>query len=262
MHCGRGGDAAWGRVALWFKRALAHARACRSGTRAAQRSELHNMGGRGYLAFSAESLPVSASSLCDSGNYVALHSLELGQSWNFFAYNQSNHISEPKGVLTGAAKVLGKKFNQASQCAPQVDLSDMVRFGQDGQEARVLKTPFKVFLIPSEEVQLPAKEKTVDRDEANAEVEAFPVGTVLYTAYACGKAAGTEVELMPTDGGLEKACADPILLGQMVTTTKCTMHMPPAPVAMWQVPDPAPADRVPHPIRCRQGLWLARQGVR
>lgn len=151
-----------------------------------------------------------------SGNYVALHSLELGQSWNFFAYNQSNHISEPKG----AAKVLGKKFNQASQCAPQVGLSDMARFGQDGQEAHFLKTPFKLFLVPSEEVQLPAKEKTVD--EANAELEAFPAGTVLYTAYACGKAAGTEAELTPTDGGLEKACADPTLLGQMVTTTKCT----------------------------------------
>ena len=53
-----------------------------------------------------------------SGNYVALHSLDLGQSWNFFAYNVSNHISPP----VGATAILAKKFNQASQCAPQVPL--------------------------------------------------------------------------------------------------------------------------------------------
>ena len=43
-----------------------------------------------------------------SGNYVALHSLDLGQSWNFFAYNMSNHISPP----SGATAILAKKFNQ------------------------------------------------------------------------------------------------------------------------------------------------------
>jgi hypothetical protein len=51
-----------------------------------------------------------------SGNFVALHSLDLGQSWGFFAYNVSDHISSP----VGATKVVGAKFNQASQCAPQV----------------------------------------------------------------------------------------------------------------------------------------------
>ena len=69
-------------------------------------------------------------------------------------------------------------------------------------------------------VSTPAKEKTVD--EINEEMEAFEVGTSVFTVYACGKAASDEAEMNPTDGGLEFACADPIRLGDMVTTDRCT----------------------------------------
>jgi hypothetical protein len=150
-----------------------------------------------------------------SGNYVALQSLDFGMSWNFFAYNVSNHIPPPSGV---EQTVLVKKFNQASQCPTQVGLFDMARYSQDGTEHTSPKFPFKLFLVPSESVQTPTTEKTID--QVNAEMEAFPVGTTLYTAYACGEA--TKNELTPTDGGLEKACGKPFKLGGMVTTTKCT----------------------------------------
>lgn len=155
-----------------------------------------------------------------SGNYVALHSLTLGQSWNFFAYNMSNHIAAPDEFVT---EQIAKKFQQASQCAPQVGLSDMARYSQDGKEHDAPIFPFKLFLIPSDEVQTPAVEKTID--EINAEMEKFPVGTTLFKVYACGKAASSEAEMTPTDGGLKVACAEPLLLGNMVSTDTCTSSL-------------------------------------
>lgn len=149
-----------------------------------------------------------------SAGFVALHSLDLGQSWNFFKYNQSNHISPPEG----ATKALALKFNQASQCAPQVGLSDLARYSQDGTEHNPPKFPFKLFLVPSAEVQTPDKEKTPD--EVHAEMAAFQVGTTLYTVYACDRAMGDEMK--PTDGGLEAACGSPLKLGDVVTTSQCT----------------------------------------
>ena len=151
-----------------------------------------------------------------SGNYVALHSLDFGQSWNFFASNLSNHIAPPSNNLQ--QQVIVKKFNQASNCAPQVGLSDMARYSQDGKEHDSPKFPFKLFLVPSEEVQTPATEKTVD--QVNAEMTSFPVGTTLYTVYTCGKAVGDE--MTPTVGSVETACGAPLKLGAMVTTDKCT----------------------------------------
>ncbi|KAK3232662.1 hypothetical protein CYMTET_56991 [Cymbomonas tetramitiformis] len=119
-----------------------------------------------------------------SGNYVALHSLDFGQSWNFFAYNLSNHIAPQHNT---EQTLLVTKFQQGSQCAPQC-------------RRRPQQT----------------------NDEVNGEMAAFPLGTVLYTVYACDKSAGDEVEMNPADGGVEKACASPVKLGDMVTTTKCT----------------------------------------
>jgi len=151
-----------------------------------------------------------------SGNYVALHSLDFAQSWNFFASNVSNHIPPPSYDLQ--QKVLVKKFNQASNCAPQVGLSDMARYSQDGKKHDIPKFPFKLFLVPSEEVQTPTTTKTVD--QVNAEMTSFPLGTTLYTVYACGKAVGDE--MTPTVGSVETACGTPLKLGAMITTNKCT----------------------------------------
>lgn len=152
-----------------------------------------------------------------SGNYVALHSLDFGQSWNFFASNLSNHIP-PARSGNVQQKIIVKKFQQASNCAPQVGLSDMARYSQNGQKHESPKFPFKLFLVPSKEVQTPAIEKTVD--QVNSEMSSFPVGTTLYTVYACGKAAGDEMK--PTEGSVEMSCGAPMKLGDMVTTDKCT----------------------------------------
>lgn len=152
-----------------------------------------------------------------SGDFVALHDLGFGQSWNFFKSAQSNHIAPPSGL---AQTALVKKFNQASQCAPQVGLSDLAKYSQDGVMVAAPKFPFKLFMVPSEAVQTPDRKKTPD--EVHAEMAAFPVGTTLYTVYGCRKPMSTEVEMTPADGGLEKACGNPILLGDIVTTSRCT----------------------------------------
>jgi len=146
-----------------------------------------------------------------SAGFVALHSLDLGQSWNFFKNNMSNHIAAPTGVTA----VIAKKFNQASRCAPQVGLSDVAKYAQDGTKFDKPRFPFKLFLVP--QVTTPETKKTPK--DVHDEMRAFKVGTSLFKVYACDAPAGDE--LQPTEGGLEKACGSPSELGDIVTTSQC-----------------------------------------
>lgn len=150
-----------------------------------------------------------------SGSTVALVTLEAA-TFNFFQYNFSNHIAEPKSAAT---LVLAKKFEQASQCPSQVGLSDMASYTQDGVAVPTPKTPFKLFFVPTDEVQRPNTPKSID--DVMADMASFPVGTRLLTVYACARGNG-DAELNPTEGGVEQACGEPYLLGDMVTTTACT----------------------------------------
>lgn len=151
-----------------------------------------------------------------SGSYVALNSLDAAV-WNFMALNFSNHIGPPTSTAT---KVLVKKFQQSSQCPSQVGLSDMAKYDQAGKEVSSPQFPFKLFLVPSQAVQRPERPKSID--DVMSELESFKVGTPLMSVYACGRAASGGVENTPTTGGVEKACAEPLLLGTMVTTSACT----------------------------------------
>jgi len=150
-----------------------------------------------------------------SGSYVALVTLD-STTWNFMAYNFSNHIPPPASTAT---KLLVKKFQQASQCPSQVGLSDMATYSQDGKEEDSPKFPFKLFLVPSAEVQKPNTPKSID--DVMADLQSFKTGTKLFTVYACGKGNGA-AEMTPTAGGVEAACGDPFKLGDMVSTTDCT----------------------------------------
>jgi hypothetical protein len=175
----------------------------------------------GAKAYSSDGFPPGigikfARSGVHSGNYVALNSLDAS-TFNFFALNMSNHIGAPASVAT---KALVKKFQQASQCAPQVGLSDLAAYAQSGKAVPTaeIKFPFKLFLVPSNEVQFPNTKKTVA--QVNVELESIKVGTTLYTVYACGGASANEDA--PTSGGLGKACAQPLRLGEMKTLSECT----------------------------------------
>lgn len=144
-----------------------------------------------------------------SGDFVLLHSLELGQGYNFFKWNMSNHIGTADGLTTAA---LAKKFEQASQCSPQVGLSDMARYSRDGSEHNPPKFPFKVVFVPSRAVQSTDKPKKVD--QVHDEMADFPIGTTLYTAWGCGSPEGDESN--PT-----ASCGAPFELGNVITTSKC-----------------------------------------
>ena len=160
-----------------------------------------------------------------SGAFVGLYSLATGTTWNFFEKSQSNHIAPP----TFPTSILAKKFMQASQCAPQVGLSDMARYSQDRTEHKDPKFPFKLFMVPSPEVQMteangmpPMKDGSWTIDQVHEFMDKFKVGTPLYKVYACHTPKVNGNEMNPTDGTVEDACNDAVELGDMVTTSKCT----------------------------------------
>jgi len=160
-----------------------------------------------------------------SGGFVGLYSLVAGTTWNFFEKSQSNHIAAP----VGPTMILAKKFMQASQCAPQVGLSDLARYSQDGTEHKDPQFPFKLFMVPSQKVQMTAENgmpKMTDGkwtvDQVHEFMDKFEVGTPLYKVYACDKPKTNGAELNPTDGSVEEACEEPFELGDMVTTSECT----------------------------------------
>lgn len=137
-------------------------------------------------------------------------------TFNFMGMNFSNHIPAPESIET---KVLVKKFDQASQCPSQVGLSDLATYNQIGDKVSDPKFPFKLFIVPTAEVQKSNAPK--DIDDVMSDLSSYPVGTTLFSVYACGKGNG-DAEQAPTSGGVETACGDPFLLGEMVTTTECT----------------------------------------
>jgi len=134
-----------------------------------------------------------------SANFVALKSLSAipDQNYNFFSVALSNHIPPGSGY---AAKLLTKKFKQASQCPTQVGLSDICTYDEEGVKEQNVVFPFKVILesalsIPS----TPTDEETFQRHLL------FPNGTALYTLKAVATK-GTE----------------PLLLGTLTTTDHCS----------------------------------------
>lgn len=135
-----------------------------------------------------------------SGNFVSLASLTLANAgWNFFSKNQSNHIAAP----TGATAILAKKFNQASTCAPQVGLSDLAKWSQDGTASAKPVFPFRLQFNPTKDVQQSNDAKTLDQMLDGMK---FKVGTSLFDVLAYKT---------PSD----KA---PVSLGTMVVTGECT----------------------------------------
>jgi len=147
------------------------------------------------------------------GDFVMLHSLRAGDQWNFFLNNQSNHLEPVSG---GATSVLVAKFKEASQCPYQVGLSDLARYSQDGTIHRSPRFPFKLFMTPNSALKTGTLGETVDA--VHSEIDAIPVGSTLYTVYACRNAAGDEY--FPSED--MSSCGNPLLLGEVKTTSRCT----------------------------------------
>lgn len=143
---------------------------------------------------------------------VFINSLSTGDGWNFFKDSMANHIPTASGLML----LLVNKFKDASQCPYQVGCSDMARYAQDGTETYPPVFPFKIAIVVNPE--LSTGNQGEDLDSIHAELDAIPVGTTLYTMYACAEPSGDE---MDPGGGLEK-CGAPVLLGDIVTTSQCT----------------------------------------
>jgi len=151
-----------------------------------------------------------------SGDTVALSSTEE-YYWNYFKHNMSNHLVERQGHVTEQTEELKRHFETSSQCFSQVGLSNMARWNQDGDEAGIVSFPFKLFFVPTQEAQLPDVPRSWS--EISNEIRGFPIGTTIFNVYGCGRPGKSE--LLPTDGGIEQACAEPVKLGPIRITSEC-----------------------------------------
>jgi len=133
--------------------------------------------------------------------------------WNFFLQNMSNHLAP----LSGLTAIVAGKFGEASQCPYQVGISDLARYSQDGTEHTPPRFPFKLMYVVNPDIKTGNGELTLDA--VHAELDAIPVGTTLYSVYACAAAAGNEL----SDPGADlSSCGGPILLGDLKTSSQCS----------------------------------------
>jgi hypothetical protein len=118
-----------------------------------------------------------------SGNFVAMFALEGQTSLNFFANDFRNHIAEPSSAVL---KLVAKKFETGSKPATFVGLSDLAKYGVNGEEvaAEELTFPFQLVLHPNAELNY-----KIDQ------LGGIKVGTKLWDVLA--QATPTDTELIP-----------------------------------------------------------------
>jgi hypothetical protein len=141
-----------------------------------------------------------------SGNFVALVALDPlpNNNYNFFAGNFSNHLPLPSGA---AAKLLQVKFEQASQCATQVGLSDIATYTASGEKVATPNFPYRLNLY-SYDVQLDSTPKTLDIIFENM-ISSINIGTTLFQVTAFDNPASFKT-------------GEGVRIGTMTTTDKCT----------------------------------------
>lgn len=133
-----------------------------------------------------------------SENLIAMFSLDgQGDNSNFFANTFSNIVSEPNNQ---ALKVLKLIFARASKHPTKLSLVPLSSIAENGQTVApaLIRAPAQVFLVPSQEAQLPS----APGREFRRDLETLPAGTTLYTLY-----------------GTEKEGSARILIGQVQTTS-------------------------------------------
>jgi len=146
-----------------------------------------------------------------SGDFVAMHNTDGGQSWNFFGSNMSNHISP----ATGPKILLAAKFEDATICSTQVGLSNLAMYDQQGK-GFTPKFPFKLFLVP----RVSTRNSPTTVSEYVKQFEQFHAGSTLFDVWACGKPIpDRETEAA---GSVERNCGSPSHLGSIVTTKQCS----------------------------------------
>jgi len=146
-----------------------------------------------------------------SGDFVAMHNTDGGQSFNFFGSNMSNHISP----AVGGKVLLAKKFEDATICSTQVGLSNLAMYDQDGRKSSRPKFPFKLFLIPKVSTSMNARTVGDYLDEFGK----LSVGSTLFDVWACGRPTSDETQAA---GTLEKNCGSRSHMGSIQLTGRCS----------------------------------------
>ena len=85
-----------------------------------------------------------------SGNMVAMYSTDGQPSWNFFDFDFTNHIPDPKSA-GGAA--IANKFATVTPFIQYVGVSDMATYGQSGHKATTPKFPFELIYRPDPSIK-------------------------------------------------------------------------------------------------------------
>jgi len=147
-----------------------------------------------------------------SGDFVAMHSVQQGQPFNFFANNISTKIAPASGALMALARI----FEAATICSSQVGISDLAKYSQAGRSVASPKFPYKLFFQPSAGTQTSNSVKTID--QLMDEWARFPVGMKLFTVYAFDTPTSDEAAHPTT----LDTCGSPRLLGDVNVASTCS----------------------------------------
>ena len=141
----------------------------------------------------------------DSGNFVAMYSVDGQESWNFFLNTFSNHIPAAGPALLPVAL----KFRGETPYIQEAALKDFATFAEDGSQAASPKFPFQLEFEPHSGLY------TTDRPadgEATLWKEMIELDATkgLYKIFAWDK---------PSElGGTRQQIGDIVLDGQLKTT--------------------------------------------
>ena len=85
-----------------------------------------------------------------SANFVAMHFLSTWDTFNWFKYPLTNHLSEKN--LPAAQQLLAKKFGTVSDWATFVGLSDFASFTEDGTKEENPVFPYQLVFEPNRDL--------------------------------------------------------------------------------------------------------------
>eukprot|EP00441_Pelagodinium_beii_P045184 CAMPEP_0197625496 /NCGR_PEP_ID=MMETSP1338-20131121/4852_1 /TAXON_ID=43686 ORGANISM="Pelagodinium beii, Strain RCC1491" /NCGR_SAMPLE_ID=MMETSP1338 /ASSEMBLY_ACC=CAM_ASM_000754 /LENGTH=389 /DNA_ID=CAMNT_0043195923 /DNA_START=24 /DNA_END=1193 /DNA_ORIENTATION=+ len=136
-----------------------------------------------------------------SANFVALRATGPGGSNDFFNGTLSNHVAPP------AALQALMKFQQASNCAPFVGLSDVCSYSQEGEKVDEPQFPFEILFQATGQFRIPDEHEMSD-DELLIHLSKIPVETHLFDVYTIAS---------------PKAAAEK--LGKLTTSSECVQSL-------------------------------------
>jgi len=116
----------------------------------------------------------------ESANFVSLYSIEGIKGYDFFSVDQSNHFQAAGGIT---AKFM-EKFEQASNCASKVGLSNSARYNQNGEETEDPRFPYKLVFKATTEAKTIMTNDPKLVDEIMDAFKTIQIGTKLWNVYA------------------------------------------------------------------------------